>query len=480
MCSGALAQVELEDLLPSMDDVLEWQEQLVKICPAVQGRNGEMPTDLVPACPIHPENPDLMSTLLQTLALSESMRNAQRTSLQDEFEGGAMTLTKEALLSPLVSPEFLQCQMDSPKWNRSSKSHFGELLQDLYCCFSDSAGHVIVPVLVPTFSASNQTLDLEAMPEVEDHEKVFSKICMESIASQAALRESMKDHIERTATQMSANQGRILSVLHVHVNMKQDHAQDIVDYMRFQLEWCAEQIEVSLAGVSGTAVLHILALVVHGVRGGGSEHSVRPFLFAGPSAGKSGPSGLWRRCQWTGIAVDHFSHLLPWGMRPEELLHGTIRDIFGLHEASPDRFRRILADALPHVVPRFGIDPHHADSFVVVQSLLQEINQKPELVSCVRAVLAEQLSFEQDRPFLVTSYYITFVSVMFYLDSLYYASQMDVLQTYFSQGERTVRELFSPKQSCHSSVLTGQLSIYIYVYMYIYICTYALRCCCLN
>ena len=57
--SGVLAEVELEDLLPSMDEVLEWQEQLAKACPAVQGKNGERPTDVVAACPMNSYEPDL-------------------------------------------------------------------------------------------------------------------------------------------------------------------------------------------------------------------------------------------------------------------------------------------------------------------------------------------------------------------------------------------------------------------------------------
>ncbi|CAK9037295.1 E3 ubiquitin-protein ligase rnf213-beta (Mysterin-B) (Mysterin-beta) (RING finger protein 213-B) (RING finger protein 213-beta) (RING-type E3 ubiquitin transferase rnf213-beta) [Durusdinium trenchii] len=388
--------VELEDLLPSMDEVLEWQEQLAKACPAVQGKNGERPTDVVAACPMNSYEPDL-GLFLQTLTMSAFMRNAQSESLEDGCVGSAVT--KEALFSLLASPDcMLEGRMDSHTYCRSSKSHFGELMRELYNKFGDSAGHVIVPVLVPTFSDPNQSLDLEAMPGLKDQEKVFSKVCIANIISEAALRENMKEHIEQIEKRLSGSNGQILSVLHVHVNMKQDDAQDIVDYMRFQLEWCAEQIEGSLNGKLKGFGLHILALVVHGVRGSGGEHSMRPFLLAGPGAeqSQSRPSTLdVRKCEWTGVGVDHFSHVLPWGMRPEELLKGTIAEIYGLEEPSPDRFRRILADALPHVVPRFGFDSQHADSFVIVQSLLQEINDKPELVSCVRSVLSEQLSMEQ-------------------------------------------------------------------------------------
>ena len=387
-----LVKVELADLLGSMDEVLEWREEVALMCPAAEGKNGELPTDLVAACPIDEDEPDL-STLLQSLTLSAFMRHAQRTSLHT----GEIS-AKEALFSPLISPEFLEGQPNSPSWCRSSKSHFGELLQQICDSLGDSAGHTIIPLLIPTFSAPNQTLDLDAVKELPNYGKVFSEINMEGMPSQATLRESMKEHVERIAKQLSEGRGRVLSALHVHVNMKQDHAQDIVDYLRFQLEWCAGELFGLLhekPGLLTQSALHVLAVVAHGVRGDDGSRSIRPFLLAGPATERTDASPDVKMFQWTGIAVDHFSHLLPWGMRPEELLNGTIKEIFGLQDESPDRFRRILADALPHVVPRFGSEPHHADSFVIIQSLMREINSKPELVSGIRSVLAEQLSLEE-------------------------------------------------------------------------------------
>ncbi|CAK9037285.1 OVARIAN TUMOR DOMAIN-containing deubiquitinating enzyme 10 (OTU domain-containing protein 10) (Deubiquitinating enzyme OTU10) [Durusdinium trenchii] len=375
-----------------MDEVLEWREEVALMCPAAEGKNGELPTDLVAACPIDEDEPDL-STLLQSLTLSAFMRHAQRTSLHT----GEIS-AKEALFSPLISPEFLEGQPNSPSWCRSSKSHFGELLQQICDSLGDSAGHTIIPLLIPTFSAPNQTLDLDAVKELPNYGKVFSEINMEGMPSQATLRESMKEHVERIAKQLSEGRGRVLSALHVHVNMKQDHAQDIVDYLRFQLEWCAGELFGLLhekPGLLTQSALHVLAVVAHGVRGDDGSRSIRPFLLAGPVTERTDASPDVKMFQWTGIAVDHFSHLLPWGMRPEELLNGTIKEIFGLQDESPDRFRRILADALPHVVPRFGSEPHHADSFVIIQSLMREINSKPELVSGIRSVLAEQLSLEE-------------------------------------------------------------------------------------
>ena len=407
--------MELADLLPSDEEVAEWKEGVSRVCPAAKGLNGERPTDMVAACPLDPDHANL-HVLLQTVTLSSIMRSGQGEELPDS---GTEPMTKEGLLLPLLSPEFSlqQDEMGLPSWCRSSKSHFGELVQDAYKTFSGEAGHFILPLLTPTFSAPNQTLDIEAAPEIEVDLKVFSDIRMENIVSQAALRESMKEHIEKIMKRLS-EKGQMLSVLHVHINMKQEKAQDLVDYLRFQLEWCAAEIRSALDGnaETGTSAVHILALVVHGIRGCDWDRSIRPFLLAGPFIEETAASPA-KMLEWTGVAVDHFSHLLPWGMRPEELLHGTIKQIFGLEEQTPERFRYILADALPHVVPRFGSEPHHADSFTIVQSLMQEIFNKPELVSCIRAVLAEQLSLEQALSMAILLYFVWYVKICCLRDS---------------------------------------------------------------
>ena len=101
---------------------------------------------------------------------------------------------------------------------------------------------------------------------------------------------------------------------------------------------------------------------------------------------------------WRGASVDHFSHLLPWGMQSEVLAYGSIIDIFGLEEADIDRFRFVLADALPHVVPGLCQGTQMADSFLIIQSLMQAINRKPDLVRAIRSVLAAELSQEQATP----------------------------------------------------------------------------------
>ena len=388
--------MELTDLLAAEaeDEVLEWEGGVARMCPAAKGGNRK-PTDIVAACPIEPDNSSF-HLLLQTLTLSTIMRSPQGETRSEGFQDhDAAAATREKLLLPLLSPDCswkgeanLPCW---PSWCCSSKSHFGELLRDAYNSFSAEAGHFVVPLLTPTFSAASQTLDLQAVPELEAGLKVFSDIRMENIVSQAVLRESMKEHTEKISRRLSEKKGRLLSVLHVHINMKQDNAQDLVDYIRFQLEWCAGELHAALNGE--TSGVHVLALVVHGIRGSDWDRSIRPFLLAGPFTETADSNS--KVLEWIGVAVDHFSHLLPWAMRPEELLHGTIKQIFGLQEETPDRFRYILADALPHVVPRFGSEPHHSDSFTIVHSLMQEIYTKPELVSCVRAVLAEQLSLEQ-------------------------------------------------------------------------------------
>ena len=37
--------MDLHDLVPDMDAVLEWEEQVAQMCPVISGRNGEKPTE---------------------------------------------------------------------------------------------------------------------------------------------------------------------------------------------------------------------------------------------------------------------------------------------------------------------------------------------------------------------------------------------------------------------------------------------------
>lgn len=363
------AEVELSDLV-SPHAVLEWEAELKQTRPAFQKRNGERLTDIVPACPMYMEAGRVhdLSMFLEMLTLSVRMRS-QNAPAHD----------RDSLLSPLVSLEFA----DS---DASTKSHFGSLLEDRFSKWKGDhsrASHEIHPLLITTFSDPQSTLAMEA---VQIEPKVLSEIHMENTVSQVALRELMKQHVEQVLLAAP-----LLSVLHVHVNMKQYLAQDIVDYLRFQVEWLMQEM-MSRFSASGTSCLHIVALVVHAIRGSAAKQSIRPFLLAGPRVDGQAVKVV----EWTGAAVDHFSHMLPWGMPSAALLHGTVKEIFGIGEESTDRFRFILADALPHIVPRFRLE-HQADSFVVVQTLMHEIHRKPELVRCIRTVLAEQLSLEQAR-----------------------------------------------------------------------------------
>lgn len=353
--------MELADLLP---EVFEWKKEVKGRYPGLQQRSGERVTDVVPASPA-------LDMLLQMLTLSAQMRSAQTD--------------RDSLLSPLLSLEFAESEAQV-----STRSHFGSLLEDVYSKWEGGrVSHEIHPLLITTFSDPNGELAVEAA-------QVLSEIRMENVVSQAALREMMKDHVEHVEQELSNHTARLLSVLHVHVNMNENNARDVVDYLRFQVEWCAQEMIARLC-VPGTSGVHVLALVVHGTRGCDPEQSIRPFLFAGPCIDGRGAMVN----EWTGAAVDHLSNMLPWGMPSAELLHGTIKQIFGIGEEATDRFRFILADALPHVVPHFRLE-HQADSFMVVQMLMQAIHRKPELVLCIRNVLAEQLSLEQAPTFNFT------------------------------------------------------------------------------
>lgn len=335
-----------------------------------------------------------LGLLLDTLALSAKMRQSDDGESAQGPQGHLMT--KEELLWPLLSPEFMPPHVRTPLWCGSPKSHFGGLLQEIYHSWRDVAGHVVIPLLIPTFRpfrASSPALGLEAVPSVHDDLKIFSEIQTNNICGQFSLRKKMKEHLSKITDKIPGADGQVLSVLHIHVDMKQDHAQEIVDYLRFQIEWFARELANEIKRMPDGAAVHVLAIVVHAVRGCEQDHSIRPFLFAGPCLrDHQDPASVVKVFPWTGVAVDHLSHLLPWGIRPEELSTGTIKEIYGLEEEDTCRFRLILADSLPRVVPRFA---PHSDSFAIVQTLNQEIGSKPELVRCIRAVLCEQLSREQ-------------------------------------------------------------------------------------
>lgn len=395
--------MELSDLLHERDAVLDWKQQLLQLCPAMMCKNGERPSDMVAACPVDPEQPDL-NLLLETLSLSASMQGeAGKTSLSVQGSESSNkrdleeVISKEDLLWPMLSPEVLPEPRNpiSMRCCQRPQPHFGALVQEIYHSHRDSGGHVVIPVLVPTFSALNHTLDLDAVPTLQDDLKVFSQIHLHKIVSQASLKDGMREHLDRTVNKILRKSGKVLSVLHLHISMKQDYAQDIVDYLRFQMERFAREIEVNMKSIPEANAVHILALVVHGVRGSEPDYCMRPFLLAGPVLRQTeNPGDAVRIFQWAGVAVDHFSHSLPWDMRSEELLQGTIGEIFGFKEEATDRFACLLADALPLVVPRFGQEPEYADTFKIVQVLTQNIRSKPELVKCIRSLLAEHLSLE--------------------------------------------------------------------------------------
>ena len=198
----------------------------------------------------------------------------------------------------------------------------------------DGENSAIIPMLVPTFSAISQKLEREAVPLIEDGLKVFTEIQMHKTVSEGIFQESAKEHVDKVVH--AAGQGRVLSALHVHLSMKQDDAADILDYLRFQIEWVAREIQKRLETGKLCPGVHVLALVVHGVRGS-SDLCMRPFLLAGPvDAQMRGAKAEVH--PWRGASVDHFSHLLPWGMQSEVLAYGSIIDIFGLEEADIDRF----------------------------------------------------------------------------------------------------------------------------------------------
>ena len=243
------------------------------------------------------------------------------------------------------------------------------------------------------------------------------------MGSQAALREEMEGFLQRVAEVLRArgrqqdgesSAAELVSALHIHVDLRQEAARDVVDYLRFQLEWCQRRLveEIEAAGSSGCGT-HVLALTVHGARGSADPDScIRPFLFAGPpkmsrfSAGGSSSCDelLVETLQWQGVAVDHFAPHLPWDLTPEVIMHGSKAEILGVvtpgaSGSSTDasvlttRFQQLLLDALPHVVPLLSCTE---DTVSMIHALTVAFRGSEHLTSLLQEHVRGSLDLRED------------------------------------------------------------------------------------
>jgi len=237
----------------------------------------------------------------------------------------------------------------------------------------------------------------------------------------------MEDFLHRVAgalrelERQQENAVEFCSALHIHVDLRQEKAPDVVDYLRFQLEWCQRRLieEIEAAGDSGCGT-HVLALTIHGARGSADHSScIRAFLLAGPptatlAPGGSSSGGSRSRCygmlaetlQWQCVAVDHFASHFPWGLSPEIILKGSKADIIGVPtlEASNSssigpnlmtaRFRELLLDALPHVVPLMS---RTEDTVSVIHTLAMAFRNSDLLVSLLQEHFRDKIVLQEDR-----------------------------------------------------------------------------------
>ena len=258
------------------------------------------------------------------------------------------------------------------------------------------------------------------------------------VPSQALLRQEMEAFLHRVAGKLQAEDAEegqeedfegpsreMLTALHVHVDIRQESSRDVVDYLRFQLEWCQRRLvqEIEAAGSSACGT-HILALVIHGARGNTDPEShLRPFLLAGPppiqtasssSSSDSSSSSKGRVhtaiLQWQGVAVDHFAPHFPWGLTSEVLLKGTKAAILGMSvpdncssssssssssmlALSNNRFQQLLKDALPHVVPLMSCTE---DTVAVIHSLATALRDCELLVGLLLELVRADMHFHEE------------------------------------------------------------------------------------
>jgi hypothetical protein len=358
-------------------------------------------TDLVPACP---------ANLIEMIALSVGMQSPSQDINKQEFINKC-----KQLVVPLLAPEYVQeaaefsstqIRSESPWWLHPNRT-FTDLVVDAikYTRASEKMCPVVAPVIVPTFSNIDhidlQNLQREASALAIDA-TTFRSIVMTRVMSHSQLRDHLNEYLEVLRKYCVADVN-IVSSLQVHVDMGQDNARDMVDYLRFQLEWCAENavhIMRQRSEKTRALSLHLIALVIHGKRGSEIVNaSFRPFLLAdtikGFVANNDTDIGEVECMPWRGVAVDHFSDVLPWGVESSPLyFDGTRLAILGLdnQEESNIRFNNMVLDALPQVI--ISVNIPKLDQFSALMSLATSFELKPDLAEMIKSNLGYMIENE--------------------------------------------------------------------------------------
>lgn len=397
-----------------------WQNAITNIHDSKSEKSYVKDTDIVPACP-----PDFMDMV----ALSARTR----LGTQDEGDSGAFRKSLVHVMGPLLAPELVNRQFwqERPEEYRGPIKHaepygrrrgmptFEMLLEVLKgACFDPSDGserkaHTIIPVLVPTFKpgiGTSETHNIDRISEqLNDTHDVAKVILMKRETSEASLREKMGKYVQQVV-QRAVDNGRngvpdMLTVLHMHIDMGLENAQDQVDFARIQIEWAIRELiqqldidcEKDRRNIQPNAKgCHIFALVVHSRRGSKEpEERMRPFLLAGPCDTTASDWVSLR--QWNGMMVDSFTSLLSWGVESSTVLKGSRSKILGLENKDSNgysrSFQNFLRDSLSSIVPRFSPQVEPSDTNAELRKAVQECHS---LVELLEKSVADRIDNETD------------------------------------------------------------------------------------
>ena len=264
----AKIRVDLHNLVYSKD--FSEVSKLWESATDIKSRSGWRETDFIPACPSDLCDIVALSTIIQSE--NPCRHGGPGAENNPDFNAPpAAHLADSSVvfankLTPLMTPQLIsedywnEMRNISPNMNRALPT-FEQLIVKLQQDSEKGATQTIIPVLVPTFKAGTDRSSNAQSMSLKNIESfwgegncgvcdVHSAIVMKNEVSEAALRSKISEHIRSSVSKMEKrarrNSAKVVSVLHVHVDMGTDRAQDQVDYMRTQIEWGIRELTTEL------------------------------------------------------------------------------------------------------------------------------------------------------------------------------------------------------------------------------------------
>ena len=412
----AKLSIDIENLVSEEDELQAdhvWESAIKTVGHSNSNASCPRHTDVIPACPHDLWNTIAFSARAQAVARDGNSSPPPRETL-------------EAIVGSLVAPELVREEFWPSTHPHLSIDYAPEpfgagrampTFESLFCTARDeifnasSNGlHTIAPLLVPTFKPGLSAWDAHSVirinGEIEKLDAVATHILMSREESEAGLKEKMTKHIKKVLEKAATKTGDgkpTSTILHMHIDMGLEKAQDLVDFVRVQIDWAVSELAWQLhqACEEGKISIdphakgcHLLALVVHGRRGSEQPtEQIRPFLLAGPCAEIR--SRWASHNQWKGVTVDSLSSRLSWGVDSSTVLCGTRSQILGLRDEDGDghseTFQRFLRDSLDSIVPKFR---PQVEPFGTNEKLKSTMQKCPALVEILEDIVAKKVDCE--------------------------------------------------------------------------------------